>query len=237
MERTLLATGPGYEMVQGEGNTVIKFFPPGTPRSVAERELEFTKLVRQYGLEAPFPHHVIEEDGRFGVVFDKVIGPSYTQWMAEHPTWHRKLTEYFAHEHHEVHMHKVMELPRLKEVLKERIQKNGQISEAEREQALAKLASMPEGEWLCHMNYVPDSIMVSLDGPVVFHWGGAVRGDYLADVARTSLLLEDWEKQGKGGDVDERARGLFARGYVTEYIKICGRMDEELEDWKRLLKL
>jgi hypothetical protein len=224
-----------YEMKEIEGNKVVKWFPLGTPRKAAEDEVHKTLLVRQYGLEAPFVHGVVEEGGRFGIAFDKVIGPTYTQWIIEHPNWLKRLTDYFAHEHHEVHMHKVPELPRLKDVLTERFLAKREVTEPERKRLLERTARMPDGDWLCHMDYVPESIMVSIDGPIVFNWGGAVRGDYLADVAMTSLLLERWVPKPEEREAVEKFKDLFRHGYVTEYIKICGRMDEELEAWRELL--
>ncbi len=226
-----------YEMKGIEGNKVVKLFAAGTSRKTAEVEMEKTLLARQYGLEAPFVHGVVEEGGRFGIVFDKVIGPTYTQWIIEHPPWLRRLTEYFAHEHHEVHMHKISELPRLKDMLTERLLAKKEITEPERKRLLEKLARMPDGDWLCHMDYVPEGIMVSIDGPIIFNWGGAVRGDYLADVAMTSLLLESWVPKPGEQEAVEKFKDMFRHGYVSEYIKICGRMDVELEAWKVLLSI
>lgn len=233
----MLLSTSGYDMKEIEGNKVIKLFEAGTPKRVAEVELEKTLLARQYGLEAPFVHEIVEEGGRFGIVFDKVFGPSYTRWMIEHPPWLRRLTEYFAHEHHEVHMHKITELPRLKDVLAEAIAARKEITEAERKVLLERLAGMPDGDWLCHMDYVPESIMVSIDGPIVFNWGGAARGDYLADVAATSLLLERWVPKPEEREAVEGFKDMFRHGYVSEYLKICGRMDEELDAWRSLLSL
>lgn len=225
----------GYEMKEIEGNKVVKLFTAGTPRNVAEVEMEKTLLARQYGLEAPFVHGIVEEGDRFGIVFDKVIGPTYTHWIIEHPTWVRRLTEYFAHEHHEVHMHKIAELPRLKDMLTEKLLAKKEITEPERKRLLEKLARMPDGDWLCHMDYVSESIMISIDGPIVFNWGGAVRGDYLADVAMTSLLLESWVPKPEEQEAVETFKDMFRHGYVSEYLKICGRMDGELDAWKALL--
>jgi len=224
-----------YEMEEIEGNKVVKWFPPGAPRTGAEAEVEKTLLARQYGLEAPFVHGVVEKGGRYGAEFDKVIGPTYTQWIIEHPTWLRRLTEFFAHEHHEMHMHKVPELPRLKDSLIGMVKTGNGMAEQERERLLEQIARLPDGEWVCHMDYVPDSIMVSIDGPVVFNWGGAVRGDYLADVAMTSLLLERWAPKPSEKDAVEKFRDMFRHGYISEYIKICGRMDDELEAWRVVL--
>jgi len=214
-----------------EGNKVIKVLPPGTPRQAAEDEAAVTRLVREYGVEAPFTHGVVEVDGTVGVEFDAVIGPTYTQWVLDHLGQLNRLVEFFTHEHHELHMHKVPELPPLKRVLEARIEAMNGPEELRR-----RLRSMPDGDWLLHWNFHPDNVMVSVDGPVTYHWSQAARGDYLADVARTSLLLDDWTPRPEEREAVERIKERFHRAYLYEYIKACGRTDDELEAWKDLLR-
>lgn len=224
-----------YELVEAEGSTFIKMFPVGTSREEVDHEVEMTLLARNYGLETPFVRGVIEREGAWGIAFDKVYGPTFTRWMIEHPNWLMRLTEFFAHEHHEMHMHKVPELPRLKEVVGDALAANPAVSGEERERLLKKMARLPDGDWLCHMNFVPDSILVSIDGPVVFNWGGAVRGDYLADVAMTSLLMERWEPRPEDREV-EPFKEVFRHGYELEYLKACGRGQNEYDAWTEILR-
>lgn len=219
-----------WRMSEREGNLVVKLFPPGTPRETAEDEARVTGLVRQYGLDAPFAHGVVEQDGALGVEFDRAIGPTYTQWVLQHPNQLNRLAEFFAHQHRELHLHKVGEVPSLKAVLQERI-----AALPGGEELRQRLGRMPDGDWLLHWNFHPDHVTVSVDGPVVYHWGEAMRGDYLADVARTSLLLDDWDPDPGEREAVERIKERFHRAYLFEYIKACGRTDEELEEWKELL--
>jgi hypothetical protein len=209
-----------YEMVEAGEGIVIKLFPEGMTRVEAEREIELTTLARRYGLETPFVRGLAEHEGRLGMAIDKVYGPTFTQWMIEHPNWLRRLIEFFAHEHHEVHMHKVPELPGLKDVL-DGILAGAEMNEDERRSLRERLKRMPDGDWLCHMNFVPDSMMIFIDGPVVFNWGDAVRGDYLADVAMSSLLMERWELRPEEAEA-EGFKDLIRRGYEFEYLKLCG---------------
>ncbi|MBI0582609.1 MAG: phosphotransferase [Methanomassiliicoccus sp.] len=227
---------PQYEFVEAGDSKIMKLFPAGTARAVAERELEMTMLAKRYGLETPFVHGIVEVDGRWGLQFDKVLGPTFTQWMVQHPDWLGRLTGYFAHEHHEVHMHKVPELPRLKEMLAGLLDREEGLDGDEREDLVKKLARMPDGDWLCHMAFVPESITVSIDGPVVFNWGGAMRGDYIADVAMTSLLLERWTPKPEEKEAVDRFIDMFRHGYLAEYLKICGRMDEDVDRWKEIIR-
>jgi hypothetical protein len=224
------------DMVEVGEHRIAKMFPPGTARKDIEREIETTLLMKRYGLETPFVHGLVEHDGREGIAFDKVLGPTYTQWIVEHPTLFGRLIDYFAHEHHEVHMHRIAELPRLKEVVAAKLAANNLIEEEDRQRLLRKLNRARDGDWLCHLNYVPDNIIMSLDGPVVFNWGSAVRGDYLADVAMTSLLLERWSPALKEGDAVQQFRDFFRFGYVKEYLKISGRMDDELNTWIEIIR-
>jgi hypothetical protein len=133
-------------------------------------------------------------------------------------------------------MHRVPELPRLKEVVAAKLVANNSIEEEDRKRLQRMLSRARDGDWLCHLNYVPDNIIMSLDGPVVFNWGSAVRGDYLADVARTFLLLEQWSPTLKEGDAVQQFRDFFRFGYVKEYMKISGRMDDELNTWIEILR-
>lgn len=226
----------GYEVIEDGELRMVKLYAAGTSRAVIEKELEITELMKRYGLETPFIHGMVERQGRWGISYDKVRGPSYTQWVAEQPSLFNKLTDYFAHEHHEVHLHKVPELPRLKDVLAERIQEGNGINSAEKASLMKRLDRLRDGNWLCHMNYVPDNIVISRDGPVVFNWEGAVRGDYLADVAMTSLLMERWVPQIEEMDAAVQFRDSFRLGYIKEYMKISGRLDDELVTWIDLLR-
>jgi hypothetical protein len=225
-----------YEMIEDGELRMVKLYAAGTSRAVIEKELEITELMKRYGLETPFIHGMVERQGRWGISYDKVLGPSYTQWMAEHPSVFNKLIDYFAHEHHEVHLHRVPELPRLKDVLAERIQEEDGFDSVEKESLMKRLDRLRDGNWLCHMNYVPDNIVISLDGPVVFNWEGAVRGDYLADVAMTSLRMEGWVPQIKEMEAAAQFRDSFRFGYIKEYMKISGRFDDELATWIELLR-
>ena len=77
---------------------------------------------------------------------------------------------------------------------------------------------------------------MSLDGPLVIDWADAGKGNYLADVAMTSVLLEIGTlpigmSRDDGGLLDY-TMGRFFSGYITEYMKMCGKGNEELLVWR-----
>ena len=92
-----------------------------------------------------------------------------------------------------------------------------------RERVLAILKRLPEGENVCHWNFTPENVIFTINGPVVLNWQDVGKGHFLADVARTSVLLSL--------SVDDNLTKILQGTYITEYLKICGRPDEELDRW------
>ncbi len=183
----------------------------------------------------PIAHDVVEEQGRFGILVDHVHGPNYLEWMLEHQTALNKLIALFVQEQHEIHMHKVPELPSIKDILSTKISGSEAVPRESKEFLLRKMKALPEGEHLCHLDYHPENIVVSLDGPLVIDWADAGKGNYLADVAMTSVLLEIGTlpigMSRDQGRLDNTMDRLFAN-YIMEYMKMCGKTDEELLVWR-----
>jgi hypothetical protein len=235
MEMKIVGQGRHSTVYEYLDNQVLKMYPAGTGRDVAEQELGKTILVKNYGVECPWAREIFEEEGRFGILVDRVLGPNYLEWALQHPTALNKIVALFVQEQHEIHMHKVPELPSVKDILRTKIQGCDAIPQETKERLFQKLKKLPEGEHLCHMDYHPENIVVSIDGPLTIDWANAGKGDYLADVAMTSVLFEigtlpigmEFDQEGKV----ENTMGRFFANYIKEYLKMCGKGDEELLVW------
>lgn len=235
MERNIVGQGRHSTVYEYRENQVLKLYPAGTARKVVEEELAKTKLVKEYGVECPTARDLVEERGRFGILIDHVHGPNYLEWMLQHPTALNKLIALFVQEQHEIHMHKVPELPSVKDILWGKISASEAVPEDSKEALRRKLKALPEGEHLCHLDYHPENIVVSLDGPLVIDWADAGKGNYLADVAMTSVLLEIGTLPlGMSPDQPQLANTMdrFFSNYIMEYMKMCGKGDEELLVWR-----
>ncbi len=236
MEMKIVGQGRHSTVYEYKDNQVLKMFPPDTERGVAEDELSKTLLVKEYGVECPIAHRIVEDQGRFGILIDHVHGPNYLEWMLQHPTALNKLIALFVQEQHEIHMHKVPELSSVKELLWAKIQGCDAVPQEAKDVLFNKMKKLPEGEHLCHLDYHPENIVVSLDGPLVIDWANAAKGNYLADVAMTSVLLEIGTLP-LGMSVDnqellDNTMDRFFASYIREYMKMCGKGDEELLVWR-----
>ena len=64
------------------------------------------------------------------------------------------------------------------------------LSETEKQAILAVLARLPDGNALCHGDFHPDNLIMTDHGPVIIDWLTGRRGNPLADVARTVLIIQ-----------------------------------------------
>ena len=230
-----IRSGPKWEVYELPDNKVIKLYKGEISRALPEHEVKMTEFARELGVDAPFVHGVGEEKGRFGVIFDKVIGPTYLEWMIEHPTALSKTIRLFAFEQNEIHHLIAPELPDVRSMLLTEVSSLRSLPKDMRSIILDLISSLPDGNKLCHWNYSPNNIIMSLDGPVVLDWEHACRGDILADVARTRILLSLLfhydhglnEENGTSDLIQER----FVHDYTQEYMKICGKFDSDLGSW------
>jgi aminoglycoside phosphotransferase (APT) family kinase protein len=104
--------------------------------------------------------------------------------------------------------------------------------------ALQALERLPEGNAICHGDFHPDNIILSPRGPVIIDWLDATRGNPLADVARTSILLTLGHLHVPGLMQRQAARvalALFHALYLRRYMRLSGSSPasrRQLAAWK-----
>jgi len=255
----LLATTKGVEIEKGEliargrtseifawgENQVLKLLLEEYPVSDAEREARITEAAHQLGLPVPAVGDVVEVDGRWGIVFERVEGPSMRKAaIRKGAVYYRMLAELHA----SIHSREITELPSQREMLKSKIKevmdaaaRLTEIIPEEREQllrvieaVLKVLGQLPDGSAVCHGDYHPDNIIMSARGPIIIDWLDATKGNPLADVARTSLLLRTSAPPGVGPVL----RYLIHLGgswiysiYLKEYLRLRSVAREEIDAW------
>ena len=100
-----------------------------------------------------------------------------------------KMAKTLAKLHSRIHAQDGNGFVGLRESLQETIEHVDELSPRLRSGVLSLLARLPDGKKLCHFDFHPDQVMMTSIGPVIIDWITACRGDPLADVARTCVLL------------------------------------------------
>jgi uncharacterized protein (TIGR02172 family) len=230
------AIGHTAEVYSWDEGYILKLFREWFPLSAIEHEAHVANSVHNAGLSAPAVlGDIIEIDGRYGLVYERVIGVSMLETLAARP-WN---VLKFAHRLAElqVKMHRIKKVPGLPiqhETLKNKIQSAEMLSSDLREVAVNMLGELPQGNQLCHGDFHPDNVLMTENGAVIIDWIDATCGNPLADVARSSILLSK-------GHLPENKRmrwilGLFRewfhRTYLKRYFQRCPGDPKEFAAWR-----
>jgi len=186
---SLLAQGRAAEVYAWGDHQVLKLFRR-SGRDAVEQELAIGRLAHMHGIKTPQATEIIESDGRLGVVYERVQGPSLLTALTTQPWRLVSLMRGFAELHATLHQVSVPSLRSSRTRLEHDIQ-NAQLLPANlRLATLNLLQQFPDDDKLCHGDFHPDNIIVAPAGLVVIDWANSVRGAPLADVAKSALLLQ-----------------------------------------------
>jgi uncharacterized protein (TIGR02172 family) len=230
----LIARGRTAEVFLRGDSQILKLFLDWCPADWAEHEARLTGAVHEAGLPVPATEGIVEIDGRLGIIFERIEGPSMLGTLTSRPWQLVKLARLLAELHVKMHSCKVSGLPSLREHLESRILNAPMLAEEKKETVLKILKQLPDGNAVCHGDFHPDNIVMSLKGPIIIDWMTATQGNPLADVARTSLLLSlgaplpgtprQW--------LIKAARALFHSIYLRRYLRLQAVSHQQIAGWR-----
>ncbi len=127
-------------------------------------------------------------------------------------------------------------LPPLRAVVRARIGAAAPLSADERAVALDRRDALPDGDRLCPGDYHPANRLLGSAGPVLIDWTNATRGDPMADLARTHLLLRVAAvPAGSAAAVrvlERVGRTLFWRRVLASYRRLRPVDEARLARWE-----
>lgn len=232
----LIGRGGTAEIFSWKDGQVLKLFLEGFP--LGEAEARITEAAHKAGLPVPAVKGVVEVEGRRGIVFERVDGPIMSIAMTSKPWRLLKLAGMMAELHAAMHSCEIPGLPSQREDLKTMVRDRVPLPSGMKEALLEVLAQLPDGNALCHGDFHPGNIIVSTRGPIAIDWLMAKRGNPMADVTRTSLILRVGTPPGVGA-VSRRlinVGGSLANSvYLKRYAQLGSFSREEMGKWLPLL--
>lgn len=235
-----LAVGRTAGIYVWDGGHVVKLFAPSYSRQRVEVEANVNRAVHAAGLPAPAVGDVVEVDGRWGIVFERVEGPSMLSAMERRPWTLPKFADLLARLQADIHSAAPIDsLPSLKERLQSGIRRLTvpENWEAVRAGILNRLDSLPDGTNICHGDFHPGNVILSSRGPLIIDWVDASRGPAVADVARTVLLgrVAIIPQDVPGRRVLNAGRRWFLARYLACYRRLRGVDQAQVEPWVPVL--
>ncbi len=236
----LVGTGRTAEVFEFGSGRVVKLLRSGIPAAWAVQEAELTAAVHARGLPTPAVHDIVELDGRAGVIFERIDGPSMWTGMLASDEAADRLARSLASMHLEILAELApTPLPSLIARTTDKVAAATSLSSSERLEAKKLAAGLDEASGLCHGDMHPGNIILAATGPVVIDWYDAAAGSPTADVVRTSLLIRP-SPEGQRPPVHlPGATGpvlcAVHRGYLETVMAGRTVAADQIRTWERVL--
>lgn len=231
----LLGQGRTAEVFAWGDFQVLKLFFTTWPVDWIHQEARVARVVHEEGLASPAAGEIVELEGRLGIVYERVDGPSMLEDVLRHPWRLLSAAHQFADLHLSMHRHTLEDLPSGRELLTKLLRAAPRLTDEVRERLLEKLEQLPDSNTICHGDFHPDNILMTRRGPIVIDWMSVTRGHPLADVAGTSLLFRVVDVPSTMGALTrgliEIVRRVFLSLYLRRYFKYSPHRREQMDDW------
>lgn len=233
-----ISRGRTAEIYSWKDGQVLKLYLDKYPFGAAEHEARITEAAYKAGLPVPAVKEVVEVMGRAGIVFERVEGPIMSKAVASKPWRLSHYASMMAELHARMHSYQIPGLPSQREYLKMIIRDRISLPVHMKKTLLELLEQLSDGNALCHLDFHPNNIIVSTQGPVIIDWVTAGSGNPLADVARTSLILRVGAAPGVGPVLRRLmllASSFLNSTYLKRYAQVALFSPEEMNKWLPLV--
>lgn len=228
-----IAQGATAEVYAWKDGQVLKLFHKRFGSGAVEYEAKIARAVHAAGIPVPAVGEIIKVDSRSGLVYERTDGSTMGQVLERKPwkvfTFARLLAELQA----DMHASGIApEIPSQRQRMEQKIQNAKALPDALKEVIVNALEHMPDGEQLCHGDFHPYNILMTVQGPVIIDWVDATRGNPVADVVRSSVLIEG--AVAAMPSIKWRNRKVFHwmhAIYRRHYFRLCPDAQQQAAAW------
>jgi Ser/Thr protein kinase RdoA (MazF antagonist) len=185
-----IAHGRTADVYDWDDGHVLKLFHNWFELDNIEYELKIARAVRASGVKAPAVEELIQLDGRKGLIYERVTGESMLTMFQRKPWNVIAYSRILARLHAQMHDNSFeADIPDQHRKFQFKINNADALPVSLKTALLTTLASMPRGNRVCHGDFHPANVLLYANNASVIDWIDASRGNPLADVARTTIIL------------------------------------------------
>lgn len=204
------------------GEHVLKLYRDPAARSAAFGEAATLAIVADHGLPTPLVFEAGQYAGRWGLVMSRAAGQPLAALAEADPGTVPSALDEMVRLHLAIHACRDTRLQPLKSRLANRLARAAQLDDALRSTLLDRLATLSDGDRLCHGDFHPWNIIGPPGASIVVDWPDATSGPPPADACRSYLLMH-------------QARPDLAEAYLASYAALSGLDRAEILAWLPLL--
>lgn len=230
-----MGVGNTAEVYLWEEKEILKLFYKDVHESIIEKEFLASQEVQNLGLPTPKVGDKTSYQNRTGIIYEKIDGVTLTEQLAKDPMNVGKEARKFAELHFHIHCVKSSALSDIHEILNSHINRCNRLTLEQKEKIAMYTEKLPTNQTVCHMDFHPDNILISKQGPIVIDWMTAGCGNPFADVARTVIILKHAHLPASIPEPVKQGimvlRHAFCEEYVKEYLTLSKGTWKDIESW------
>ena len=206
---------------------VVKLFKAGVSHLLGRHEVRMIRAVRAAGVPVPAVFGEVTLDGRFGIVLERLDGPTL---------WHLSRTGAVTFEQAgaivaalAMSVHKTPAPPKvlsMRKYMEDSLRlDDGKVPKRIARDILALIDRLPPGDRLCHCDLSPGNVIMTADGSKLVDWSFAMRAPAAVDLGFLQVILSELAPE--IADNPERPRATNAAAQ-SEYARLAGMSLAEL---------
>lgn len=230
----LIGRGRTAEIFAWGGQYILKLFYNWVSADAIACEEQKNRLVVAAGLPVPGILDTISVDNRRGIIYERIAGRTMLRELMVKPWRIYKYARLLAQLQTDIHRYSVPRIQSGRQHLEETIAGLPLLPVDLKIQILKILEQLPDGNVLCHFDFHPDNIMMSPRGPVIIDWMNSMKGNPVADLARTIILMRmSSPPPGTPGRMITRIfQNTFCRLYLEHYLQLEPHSRQEIIAWQ-----
>jgi Ser/Thr protein kinase RdoA (MazF antagonist) len=205
---------------------VVKLFKPGVSRLMPRFEVRMIRAVHAAGVPVPEVFGELTLDGRFGIVLQRLDGPTLLQLTRTGAVTFEQAGAIVAALAMSIHKTPPPEVLSLRDYMEDSLRfDDGKLPKHIATDVLALIDRLSPGDGLCHCDLSPGNVIMTAEGPKLVDWAGAMRGPAALDLGFLHVILSELAPE--IADNPERPRATNAAAQ-SEYARLAGMSLAEL---------
>ena len=224
----LIGQGNTADVFDLGDNKVVKLYHAGFYKGAIETEWENSKLLNHLNIPIAKSYEMVAYEDRYGIVYDKLQGVSLLDLVLQ-PEKTESCTMMLAQMHKKLLNYVIPAAVSYKTILHNCIQSTDQIKENSKVKLLEILATLPEGEQLCHGDFHYGNLLLVGQDCYVIDYMNVCKGHRNLDIARTFYLIDMTSLPQGLSDYEMILR--MKKQQAELYLREMGVNKEELSNW------
>jgi uncharacterized protein (TIGR02172 family) len=244
----IIGAGRSSEVYEYGTDKVLKLYLKEHGYNIVKWEYDKLSDAKNYNVPVPAVYEIIEHDGRFGIIMERIYGESLLEIIAGHIITTGgenialngvseliiKIMKGTAQLLYSVHSVKADLMDKSKDIITRAIHYNNHITDDEKAKVLNILDSLPTGDTVCHGDPNPGNVLVNGEKGAFIDWMFVGTGHPMYDIAEYIMTTRYFTLEPENTQVIKFMSNYgeeMINIFLHEYEKISGSKIMDIDKW------